>query len=95
MTTIEQLEARVQQHELADAQVHGQMLGHLGRIETHLSYLVKETERMQDRAEVTGSHHVASIEKRADFWPKLIGGIVGALVVSAITGLVTYLLMHR
>ena len=95
MTTLEQLEATLNAHILEDATKHGQMLGALGRIETHLSYLVKEQERLQDNADNTGSHHVAHIEKRAEFWPKLIGGIVASLVVAAISGLVVYLLTHR
>jgi hypothetical protein len=95
MTTIEQLEARMQVHELRDAEIHGSMLGHLGRIETHLAYLVKANERLEDQVETTGSHQIAQSEKRADFWPKLVGGIVAALVVAAITGLVSYLVMHK
>ena len=95
MATVEQLEAALNAHILDDAGKHGQMLGALGRIETHLVYMRQEQERMQDAAENTGSHHVAGIEKRAEFWPKLIGGIVAALVVAGLTGLVTFLLTHR
>lgn len=96
------IEQRLTQHELADERRFGQLETHLTRIEGKIDLLGAQVlearsraDSATDMAEETGRHHTLDAEKRADFWKKLISGVLATLMVSSITALVTYFVTHR
>ena len=82
-------------HMLEDAERHGQIIAALAEMKGDVKYLRKTTESQEEKIENTGSHNVAQLQKKADFWPNLIIGAIVTLSVSAITGLVVYFVTHH
>lgn len=96
------IEQRLTAHELEDERRHGIVQTHLTRIEGKIDVLSvqilearKVANSAEDMAEITGSYRLVDAEKTADFWKKLIAGIMSALVIAIISGLTTYFVTHR
>lgn len=102
MATLEQLEAalrhqegKLNEHILDDANKHGLMLGALGRIETTVGHIAKQNEKLEDKAENTGSHTIQTAEDKLKFWRDLFGKIGIAIASILFSAIVTYVITHR
>ena len=60
-----------------------------------MKYLRKTTESQEEKIENTGSHNVAQLQKKAEFWPRVIIGAIVVLITSGITGIVVFWATHR
>lgn len=93
------IQQELRQHEMADERRFGQIEKHLTRIEGKIDVLaiqVTEARKIADSAsdevEATGKHASYEAEKRAEFWKKLIAGVLSALFIAGVSGAVSYAL---
>ncbi len=93
------IEQQLTRHELEDERRFGKLETHLSRIEGKIDVLAVQVieartkaDSASDEVEETGRHRAYTAEKSADFWKKIIAGIVSALIVSAVVGATGYII---
>jgi hypothetical protein len=96
------LSKKVDDHILDDAERQGMTMKELAEIKGDLKvsnraleYLVKAQEAQEDRLEKSGSHNVEQLQKKADFWPKVITTAIIGLLSTGVVALIGYWATHH
>ena len=102
MVTLDELARKIdrhgddlREHIKEDYERHGQAIAALSTIQTDVKYLREKQESQEEKMETTGSHNVSELQKKADFWPKVIISAVVGLVMSGVTALVVFWATHK